>query len=194
MYEQPFLAGQRTTWDIRWSSLEIRRAGRVGAELLEQGFRRALRRPDAGPVSRPMPSCWAVRSGSWSAGGGSPTASEVGSERRAGVHRVPGRGGAPVLPGCTQRSPDRTDGTPAFLRQGRVRKLFGLDRTRAERPRPGPAAFGRSRSPARLHLRLLGIPLFLYVAFSSDDGRDWTAALLFFLIAGAITSTASWPG
>ena len=87
-------------------------------------------------------------------------------------------------------------GDSAPFGKGRVRKLFGLDRTGAE---PAPTRAGQPLRPFTIpnfigYLRLLGIPLFLYVAFSSDDGRDWTAALLFFLIAGAITSTASWPG
>lgn len=77
-------------------------------------------------------------------------------------------------------------GDSAPFGKGRVRKLFGLDRTGAE---PAPTRAGQPLRPFTIpnfigYLRLLGIPLFLYVAFSSDDGRDWTAALLFFLIAG----------
>lgn len=77
-------------------------------------------------------------------------------------------------------------GDAAPFGKGKVRRLFGLDRTGAE---PAPTRAGQPLRPFTLpnligYLRLIGIPLFLIVAFSSDDGRDWTAALLFFLIAG----------
>ena len=77
-------------------------------------------------------------------------------------------------------------GDAAPFGKGRIRKLFGLDRTGAE---PAPTRAGQPLLPFTIpnfigYLRLIGIPLFLIVAFSSDDGRDWTAALLFFLIAG----------
>ena len=77
-------------------------------------------------------------------------------------------------------------GDAAPFGKGKVRKLFGLDRTGAE---PAPTRAGQPLRPFTIpnligYLRLIGIPLFLIIAFSSDDGRDWTAALLFFLIAG----------
>lgn len=77
-------------------------------------------------------------------------------------------------------------GDSAPFGTGRVRKLFGLDRTGAE---PAPTRAGQPLRPFTIpnligYLRLLGIPLFLVVAFNSGDGRDWTAALLFFLISG----------
>ena len=77
-------------------------------------------------------------------------------------------------------------GDAAPFGKGRIRKLFGLDRTGAE---PAPTRAGQPLRPFTIpnfigYLRLLGIPLFLIVAFSSDDGRDWLSELLFFLIAG----------
>ena len=77
-------------------------------------------------------------------------------------------------------------GDAAPFGKGRVRRLFGLDRTGAE---PVPTRAGQPLRPFTIpnligYLRLIGIPLFLVIAFGSDDGRDWTAALLFFLISG----------
>ena len=77
-------------------------------------------------------------------------------------------------------------GDSAPFGKGRIRRLFGLDRSGAE---PAPTRAGQPLRPLTIpnligYLRLLGIPLFLYVAFSSDDGRDFTAAFLFFLISG----------
>ncbi|MDQ5894937.1 MAG: CDP-alcohol phosphatidyltransferase family protein [Actinomycetota bacterium] len=77
-------------------------------------------------------------------------------------------------------------GDAAPFGKGKVRRLFGLDRSGAE---PEPTRAGQPLRPFTIpnfigYLRLLGIPLFLWVAFSSGDGRDWTAAVLFFLIAG----------
>ena len=42
------------------------------------------------------------------------------------------------------------------------------------------------------YLRLLGIPVFLVVALSSDDGQDALAVVLFGVIGWSATSTASW--
>ncbi len=77
-------------------------------------------------------------------------------------------------------------GDAAPFGKGRIRRLFGLDRTGAE---PAPTRAGQPLRPFTIpnligYLRIIGIPLFLYVAFSSDDGRDLTAAFLFFLISG----------
>jgi cardiolipin synthase len=69
--------------------------------------------------------------------------------------------------------------------RGRLRRLIGLDRTA-----PAPTA---TRPGAPLHpltipnlvgyLRLAGIPVFLYLALDSGDGRTPAAALLFVAIA-----------
>lgn len=77
-------------------------------------------------------------------------------------------------------------GDAAPFGKGRIRRLFGLDRSGAE---PVPTRAGQPLRPLTIpniigYLRLLGIPLFLIVAFGSDDGRSWAAALLFFLISG----------
>ena len=77
-------------------------------------------------------------------------------------------------------------GDAAPFGKGRVRKLFGLDRTGAE---PAPTRAGQPLRPFTLpnligYLRLIGIPIFLVLAFSSGDGREPLAALLYFLIAG----------
>ena len=77
-------------------------------------------------------------------------------------------------------------GDAAPFGKGRIRRLFGLDRSGAE---PTPTRAGQPLRPFTLpnligYLRLIGIPIFLFIAFSSDDGRSWLAALFFFLIAG----------
>lgn len=77
-------------------------------------------------------------------------------------------------------------GDAAPFGKGRIRRLFGLDRTGAE---PVRTRAGQPLRPFTLpnligYLRLIGIPIFLYLAFNSEDGRDWVAALFFFLISG----------
>ncbi|MEK6277510.1 MAG: CDP-alcohol phosphatidyltransferase family protein [Actinomycetota bacterium] len=69
--------------------------------------------------------------------------------------------------------------------RGRVRKLFGLDRTG---PRPLPSRAGEPLRPFTIpnlvgYLRLAAIPVFLYIAFESDEGRSAAAAAIFWLIA-----------
>jgi cardiolipin synthase len=69
--------------------------------------------------------------------------------------------------------------------RGRIRRLFGLDRT-GNKPR-------QTREGEPLHpwtipnlvgyLRLAAIPLFLYLAYESDDGRTVASAAIFWLIA-----------
>jgi cardiolipin synthase len=69
--------------------------------------------------------------------------------------------------------------------RGRVRRLFGLDRTGAK---PRPTRKGEPLNPWTIpnlvgYVRLAGLPLFLYLAFESEDGRSAAAAIVFWLIA-----------
>ena len=69
--------------------------------------------------------------------------------------------------------------------RGRVRRLFGLDRTG---PKPAQTRKGEPLRPFTIpnavgYLRLAAIPVFLYLAFSSGDGRSAPAAVLYWLIA-----------
>ncbi|MEX2447631.1 MAG: CDP-alcohol phosphatidyltransferase family protein [Solirubrobacterales bacterium] len=69
--------------------------------------------------------------------------------------------------------------------RGRIRRLFGLDRSG---PPPPQVGAGEPLNPWTLpnlvgYLRLAALPVFLYLAFESGDGRDAAAAALFWLIA-----------
>jgi cardiolipin synthase len=69
--------------------------------------------------------------------------------------------------------------------RGRLRRLFGLDRTG---PPPRQTEKGEPLQPWTIpnligYLRIAAIPLFLYLAFESGDGRSAAAAIVFFLIA-----------
>jgi cardiolipin synthase (CMP-forming) len=69
--------------------------------------------------------------------------------------------------------------------RGRVRKLFGLDRSG---PPPRQTQKGAPLNPWTLpnlvgYLRLAALPLFLWLAFESGDGRSAGAAIVFWLIA-----------
>lgn len=69
--------------------------------------------------------------------------------------------------------------------RGRVRRLFGLDRSG---PPPRQTQKGEPLNPWTLpnlvgYLRLAALPLFLWLAFESGDGRDAAAATVFWLIA-----------
>ncbi len=69
--------------------------------------------------------------------------------------------------------------------RGRVRRLFGLDRSG---PPPRQVQQGEPLNPWTLPnlvgcLRLAGIPVFLWLAFESGDGRSAGAAIAFWLIA-----------
>jgi cardiolipin synthase (CMP-forming) len=69
--------------------------------------------------------------------------------------------------------------------RGRVRRLFGLDRSD---PKPQRTSKGEPLNPWTLpnligYLRLAALPLFLYLAFESGDGRSAAAATVFWLIA-----------
>jgi cardiolipin synthase len=76
-------------------------------------------------------------------------------------------------------------GETAPFGRGKVRKLFGLDRSGPEHP---ATRSGQPLRPWTLpnligFLRLAGVPLFLYLAFESDDGVSLAAAIVFWLIA-----------
>jgi phosphatidylglycerophosphate synthase len=69
--------------------------------------------------------------------------------------------------------------------RGRIRRLFGLDRSG---PPPRQTREGEPLNPWTLpnlvgYLRLAGLPVFLYLAFESGDGRDAAAATIYWLIA-----------
>jgi cardiolipin synthase len=71
--------------------------------------------------------------------------------------------------------------------RGRIRRLFGLDRSG---PRPRQTRRGEPLHPWTIpnlvgYLRLAAIPLFLYLAYESDDGRSVAAAAVFWLIAAS---------
>ncbi|HWM64816.1 MAG TPA: CDP-alcohol phosphatidyltransferase family protein [Solirubrobacterales bacterium] len=69
--------------------------------------------------------------------------------------------------------------------RGRIRRLFGLDRSG---PPPPQTLEGEPLNPWTLpnlvgYLRLAGLPVFLYLAFESGDGRSTAAAVIYWLIA-----------
>jgi len=69
--------------------------------------------------------------------------------------------------------------------RGRLRRLFGLDRSA---PPPRQTRKGEPLNPWTLpnlvgYVRLAAIPLFLWLAFDSGDGRSTAAAIVFWLIA-----------
>jgi len=69
--------------------------------------------------------------------------------------------------------------------RGRIRRLFGLDRSG---PQPQQTRKGAPLNPWTIpnlvgYVRLAAIPLFLYLAFESGDGRSAPAAIVFWLIA-----------
>jgi cardiolipin synthase (CMP-forming) len=71
--------------------------------------------------------------------------------------------------------------------RGRLRRLFGLDRSGAK---PRQTRTGEPLRPWTIpnlvgYLRLAALPLFLYLAFESSNGRSAAAAIVFWLIAAA---------
>jgi len=69
--------------------------------------------------------------------------------------------------------------------RGRVRRLFGLDRSG---PPPRQTRSGEPLNPWTLpnlvgFVRLAGLPVFLWLAFESGDGRSAPSAVVFWLIA-----------
>jgi len=80
---------------------------------------------------------------------------------------------------------EREQSTRAPFGRGRLRRLFGLDRSG---PPPRQTEKGEPLNPWTLpnlvgYLRIAAIPLFLYLAFESGDGRSAGAAIVFWLIA-----------
>jgi cardiolipin synthase len=74
------------------------------------------------------------------------------------------------------------------LRKGRrkgFRRQFGLDRSGPppRQTRPGQPLRPWTLPNAVGYVRLAGLPVFLYLAFSSGDGRSAAAAVIFWLIA-----------
>ena len=73
----------------------------------------------------------------------------------------------------------------ALFGRGRLRRLFGLDRSA---PPPPSTRQGEPLNPWTIpnlvgYARLAAIPLFLWLAFDSGDGRSAAAATVFWLIA-----------
>jgi cardiolipin synthase (CMP-forming) len=69
--------------------------------------------------------------------------------------------------------------------RGRVRRLFGLDRSE---PKPAPTRKGEPLNPWTIpnlvgYLRLAALPLFLYLAYETEDGTSLLAAMVFWAIA-----------
>lgn len=80
---------------------------------------------------------------------------------------------------------EREQSTRAIFGRGRVRRLFGLDRSG---PPPRQTRKDEPLNPWTIPnligcLRLAAIPVFLWLAFESGDGRSAPAAILFWLIA-----------
>jgi cardiolipin synthase (CMP-forming) len=71
--------------------------------------------------------------------------------------------------------------------RGRIRRLFGLDRSG---PKPRQTRSGEPLNPWTIpnlvgYLRLAAIPIFLVLAYQTDDGRSAAAATVFWLIAAS---------
>jgi cardiolipin synthase (CMP-forming) len=76
-------------------------------------------------------------------------------------------------------------GDAAPFGRGRVRRLFGLDRTG---PEPAATRSGQPLRPFTLPnlvglVRILLIPVFIWLAYESGDGVSWAAAGIFWLVA-----------
>jgi CDP-diacylglycerol--glycerol-3-phosphate 3-phosphatidyltransferase len=79
----------------------------------------------------------------------------------------------------------REQSARAIFGRGRIRRLLGLDRSG---PPPKATRRGEPLNPWTIpnlvgYLRLAGIPVFLYLALESGDGRTAASAALFWLIA-----------
>ncbi|HEV7771423.1 MAG TPA: CDP-alcohol phosphatidyltransferase family protein [Solirubrobacterales bacterium] len=76
-----------------------------------------------------------------------------------------------------------TDAAP--FGRGRLRRLFGLDRTGVQ---PRSTRKGEPLRPWTIpnlvgYARLAALPLFLYLAYETEDGTSFLAAMVFWLIA-----------
>src|SRR3954451_15290460 len=138
-----------------------------------------------------MPSCSVAHCGSWSAAGAWRRASSRPSSARPGrstscrwrmprtARRSCSRASSAMGPG------DRDEPATPIFGRGRVRRLFGLDRSA---PPPPATLKGEPLNPWTIpnfvgYVRLAAIPVFLYLGLESDDGRDTAAAVIFWLIA-----------
>src|SRR5512146_559098 len=129
-----------------------------------------------------MPSCSAVLCGwSWAA-----AASRRALSRPPCVPRAPsGSCRSARQPGRRWRSCASSMAEAAPFGRGRLRRLLGLDRSG---PPPRQTQEGEPLNPWTVpnlvgYLRLAALPVFLYVAFESGDGRSAPAAILFWAIA-----------
>ncbi len=80
---------------------------------------------------------------------------------------------------------EREQSTRALFGRGRVRRLFGLDRSG---PPPRQTQKGEPLNPWTIpnfvgYARLAAIPAFLWLAFESGDGRSAAVAIVFFAVA-----------
>ena len=84
-----------------------------------------------------------------------------------------------------RRPEERERRSPAPFGTGRRRRLLGLDRTA---PSPAQTRAGEPLRPFTIpnlvgYVRLAALPVFLYLAFESGDGRDAVAATIFWLVS-----------
>src|SRR5204863_4268086 len=96
-----------------------------------------------------------------------------GRRRRGGEPRGRDRLATPMAPGLAAS-------------KGRFRRLVGLDRSG---PRPRQTRRGEPLRPLTLpnlvgYLRLAGVPVFLYLALGSGDGRSTPATLIYLFVIG----------
>src|SRR5262245_20960096 len=118
-----------------------------------------------------MPSCSAARCDLWSA--------SVASPRGRSRHRSAAAGWPSASRSRKQPS------APSRRSMASTRRLFGLDRSG---PRPVETRRGQPLRALTIpnlvgYARLAGIPVFLYLALSSGDGRTASAAILYLAIS-----------
>lgn len=86
-------------------------------------------------------------------------------------------------PGMPDRTPEREVAAP--FGRGRIRRIFGLDRTG---PAPPQTRAGQPLRPFTLPnavglVRLALLPIFLMLAFKSEEGRGAAIGLIYFAVA-----------